>query len=97
MRPVMSCWSALALATATACDLDVEFPWDEPEVARNCEVRGVYYPDADGDGAGDETSVYLGCAAPEGWVAVGGDCDDADPEVVACPDTGAGDTGAPEP
>ncbi|MCB9795523.1 MAG: FG-GAP repeat protein [Alphaproteobacteria bacterium] len=39
-----------------------------------------WYPDVDGDGYGDaDAEPILGCAAPEGYVEVGGDCDDAEP------------------
>jgi hypothetical protein len=40
-----------------------------------------YYTDMDGDGAGADTSAVSACVAPEGAVAVGGDCDDADPAL----------------
>ncbi|MBL8615925.1 MAG: hypothetical protein JNM72_09990 [Deltaproteobacteria bacterium] len=42
----------------------------------------TWYPDADGDGFGDEAGATLGCAPAEGEVAQGGDCDDADVEVA---------------
>ena len=35
------------------------------------------YADLDGDGYGDPASATTSCEAPAGWVAVGGDCDDA--------------------
>jgi hypothetical protein len=41
----------------------------------------TYYADADGDGFGDpaaSVSVPTGSPAPDGYVAYGGDCDDAD-------------------
>ncbi|MBX3245938.1 MAG: putative metal-binding motif-containing protein [Myxococcales bacterium] len=42
----------------------------------------VWYRDRDRDGFGDDsTTVMGGCAAPEGYVAEGGDCDD---ECSAC-------------
>jgi len=46
----------------------------------HCACEGdavsVWYPDADGDGLGvDSTGVYA-CAQPPGYIAVGGDCDD---------------------
>jgi hypothetical protein len=44
----------------------------------------TYYSDADGDGYGDEaTALVLTCTqtAPAGAVVVGGDCDDANPNV----------------
>ena len=44
----------------------------------------TYYPDADGDGSGDEAgALVITCseAAPSGSVLVGGDCDDANSNV----------------
>src|SRR5690606_36393039 len=42
----------------------------------------TWYVDADGDtfGASDGATV-LACEAPEGYAAVGGDCDDDDPAI----------------
>jgi hypothetical protein len=45
------------------------------------DLLAEYYPDADGDGFGLEAGVEEACAAPEGYVEVAGDCDDADPAV----------------
>ena len=39
----------------------------------------VFYRDQDGDGVGDTAVAEAGCTAPEGYVTVGGDCDDSDP------------------
>ena len=43
----------------------------------------TYWRDADGDGAGLNTEVVLGCVLPDGYVAAGSlndvDCDDSDP------------------
>ena len=52
---------ALLLLFASACP--------DP-VARNCTTRIPFYPDEDGDGFGEPTSVFFGCEAPEGWVAM---------------------------
>ncbi len=41
----------------------------------------IYYPDADGDGAGADDSAARSCGQPTGFVSVGGDCDDADPDI----------------
>ena len=38
----------------------------------------IWYTDADGDGYGDPASEVVACEAPEGAVASGDDCDDAD-------------------
>ncbi|MCK6522492.1 hypothetical protein L6R49_13755 [Myxococcota bacterium] len=43
------------------------------------EVGTAWYADADADGYGDPGAETIACEAPEGAVAVGGDCDDADP------------------
>lgn len=40
-----------------------------------------WYPDVDGDGYGDDAAVNHDCAMPSGYLAVGGDCDDADTAV----------------
>ncbi len=40
-----------------------------------------WYPDADGDGFGDDAGAIDDCAAPSGFVATGGDCDDANGDV----------------
>lgn len=82
--------SFLCLTTA-ACQY---LPWyQEGPPPSGCDVRQAFHPDADGDGAGADDIVYLGCVAPGGYVIEGGDCDDADPATTACPDTG--DTQAP--
>ena len=39
----------------------------------------AWYTDLDGDGYGDDASETWDCAAPDGAVDQGGDCDDADP------------------
>jgi len=44
-------------------------------------VQTVFYPDLDGDSAGDETAPYEACEAPSGYTEAVGDCDDADPSV----------------
>jgi len=41
----------------------------------------IWYADGDGDGYGDDGSTEQGCGQPKGYVAKGGDCDDADPTV----------------
>ena len=37
-----------------------------------------WYTDGDGDGYGSDASALEACAAPDGYIAEGGDCDDAD-------------------
>jgi hypothetical protein len=46
------------------------------------EAPQTVYLDADGDGAGDPERTIEACAVPDGYVAVPGDCDDGDPELV---------------
>jgi hypothetical protein len=42
----------------------------------------LWFPDADGDGFGDAIGIVVeACAQPEGFVAIGTDCDDADESV----------------
>ncbi|MFH1467067.1 MAG: MopE-related protein [Pseudomonadota bacterium] len=48
----------------------------------------IWYQDGDGDGYGDSLSTAVACAAPSGFVADGGDCDDLN---------SAFHPGAPEP
>jgi len=46
---------------------------------RDTDATGTAWRDADGDGWGDPAaSVEGGCALPEGYVGVAGDCDDGD-------------------
>lgn len=52
------------LLLALGCTL-LEAP-PEPD----CKIRSAAWPDADGDGVGDATEVYVGCEVPEGWVQV---------------------------
>lgn len=35
---------------------------------RNCAMRQPFYPDEDGDGFGEPSTVFVGCVAPPGWV-----------------------------
>jgi hypothetical protein len=43
--------------------------------------RVVSYQDADGDGFGDEATRVEACDVPDGWVAIAGDCDDANADA----------------
>lgn len=46
-------------------------------------VDGVWsYPDEDGDGWGGDADALFACTAQAGWLAAGGDCDDADPATL---------------
>ena len=56
---------------------------------RACDPRSAFYADADGDGAGNALTVYIGCEAPSGYVATAGDCDDTNAALTeTCGDTG---------
>ncbi|MCB9745432.1 MAG: FG-GAP repeat protein [Alphaproteobacteria bacterium] len=53
------------------------------DVDNNCDglidegLTGVWYPDSDGDGWGDDAGLTETCRPPEGYVQQAGDCDDA--------------------
>jgi len=47
-------------------------------VASTCELRTLFYRDADGDGFGQTSMVAYECSAPADYVQSAGDCDDAD-------------------
>ena len=50
---------------------------DDVVVAPSVDIGGtLYYVDSDEDGYGDDQQVVQACSAPEGYVAVAGDCDD---------------------
>lgn len=66
----------MLLLLVLACGLS---PFADSAVPADCASRRAFYRDADGDGAGDPSEVWVGCEAAEGWVETGGDCDDADP------------------
>jgi hypothetical protein len=51
-------------------------PVDAQAEVDACEER-TFFADGDDDGHGDPASVMTACTAPEGYVAVGDDCDDA--------------------
>ncbi|MFT5684100.1 MAG: hypothetical protein ACI8RZ_005041, partial [Myxococcota bacterium] len=68
--------SALHPAAEEICDgVDNNCDGDIDE-----EVTDTFYADSDGDGFGDEGDTVEACDSPEGYVAVGGDCDDASAE-----------------
>ena len=75
---------------ASATDCDDDDPQVRPgqvetcnEVDDDCDgetdegVTRGYFPDRDGDGHGDPAGEVAACAAPEGHVEIGDDCDDA--------------------
>ncbi len=62
----------LAALILFACTTDIGI------VTKACTT--VYYPDSDGDGYGDDTNAAELCET-EGYVSVGGDCDDGDATI----------------
>jgi len=59
-------------------DLDNDCDGETDEEASDAIVR---YLDADGDGFGDDLAAVTGCDELLGYVLIGGDCDDANPDV----------------
>ena len=57
------------------CDSDVD------DADLSITGRTYFYPDADGDGYGVSGAARQWCFAPEGYVEVGGDCNDGSPEI----------------
>jgi hypothetical protein len=55
-------------------DNDCNGKWDDGLTAK------PFYWDGDGDGYGYIRPVYA-CAAPRGYIAIGGDCNDEDPSI----------------
>ncbi len=55
-------------------------------VRDNGHPQMPFYPDNDGDGLGSLSGSISACAAPEGFVDNGTDCDDNDDEILGFPD-----------
>ncbi len=72
--------------------LDIDGEWDQGQVYVFTCGETTWYADHDGDGHGDDDTTEVGCRAPNGYVADGGDCDDDDPnawpEAEEVPDDG---------
>jgi hypothetical protein len=51
---------------------------DDEDDSLDLATRATFYEDADGDGWGLDASTTQACAAPDGWVEQGGDCDDGE-------------------
>ena len=57
-------WRLPPLMLLLACDIDTPF---DVAVAP-CDARRVWYPDADGDGLGEDGEIYVSCKDPgQGW------------------------------
>ncbi len=84
----MTFLSILTLLATPGC---IELP---EVVERNCETRSAFYPDEDGDGVGEPTAVFIGCEAPQGWVATAASTTPPDTgATLPTGDTGTGPTG----
>ena len=55
-------------------DCDTLVDGADGDIAQDTVV--AYYLDLDGDGYGDDSHVVYACEQPEGYVSMGGDCDD---------------------
>ena len=78
---VMCVPSSLPLGDQELC-LTATDPWGSSgEACANITVEDcvtTWHSDADGDTFGDDTLTMEACDPPPGYVAIGGDCDDAD-------------------
>ena len=77
-----------------AGDCDDSNSWANPGMAENCgspfddncdgvinEGCSIFYHDSDGDGWGHPLHTIVGTAPPAGFVSLGGDCDDSNPDI----------------
>jgi hypothetical protein len=71
---LLACGSTPPATNDPPTDPSADCPVDDPG-------RRTYFRDADGDGFGDARDTTSACAAPEGYAAQAGDCDDGDPTV----------------
>ena len=80
-----------SVAAGDCDDTDPSISPDAIEICdgadNNCDgdidegVTTAWYADSDGDGYGADDTRAEACAAPAGYIPVGGDCDDADDAV----------------
>ena len=61
----------------------------EPLDERDCLTRQAFYPDPDGDGIGDPTTLIIACTAPDGYVTVLPEETTTETGLVPTGDTGA--------
>ncbi len=59
-------------------DEDCDGLLDDGDPSVDLGTATTWYPDADGDGFGDDAGAVSACLPPAGFVAVGGDCLDSD-------------------
>lgn len=75
-----TCWSRQIplslLLLGFGCDKGGKVALLSDDTATDCRT---WYTDADDDTFGDDASAVTACTQPEGTVAEGGDCNDADP------------------
>ena len=67
--------SPAGVETCDGVDEDCDGETDE-----EATDASTWYPDEDDDGYGDDAGETIGCPM-DGWIATGGDCDDAEDEV----------------
>ena len=79
----LACWvqqeelGETGLVSEGDTDTDTDTDTDSDTGETGCS--GVWYRDEDGDGYGNSDLSSDACEAPEGYVAVNGDCNDQDP------------------
>ncbi len=85
-----------SLTPGDCVDTDSDIHPDAPEICNgiddDCDALAdgldpnveapLWYIDSDGDGFGDDGAVLRLCSQPTGTVAVGGDCNDSNPDVA---------------
>ncbi len=68
--------------TPPAVDNDCDGLIDDADDSLDLSSAAAWYRDGDGDGAGTDAKTAAACAQPSGYVAIDGDCDDADDTVA---------------
>ena len=81
---------------ASDIDCDDTNPLVNPDMEESCDAQDndcdgavdeevilSFYADEDGDGFGDDSTEIQSCEQPIGYVTVGNDCDDTNPEIYS--------------